>query len=414
MSDDAVLDASDRRNVSTLSWNATRDEVSQSWWEDVDAATAAKSAAFISVVLLALFGNGLVIAAVVRYRRLRSVTNHFVVSLALGVVGADLPQDRGLRLETAERGRVNADVEGNQSVRRQSGGGRPDRRLARHAGLGAIRAESRRVALHLGVLLLLDLVRCHLLYGVHRHHLRVQPVSTPSTERSTTDDLHVSSGMSARRPADRRSDPSCCTASILHLCVIAVERYLAIAHPLSYGGGAGRMTRRRALVVIAGVWACSAAISFAPIYAGWFADVTSMTLYSDTPADCGLHVNRVYAVVSSATSFYLPLVVMATVYSRIYGIARRQQREIYKLEVSLGVFDAPPVTPERRRGSSVDVRRSAASIGGGGVKEPKAITTLGILMGMFCVCWCPFFLVYVIRPFCPSCIFPGPLVSAIT
>jgi len=49
-----------------------------------------------------------------------------------------------------------------------------------------------------------------------------------------------------------------------------------------------------------------------------------MTLYSDTPADCGLHVNRVYAVVSSATSFYLPLVVMATVYSRIYRIARRQ------------------------------------------------------------------------------------------
>jgi len=33
------------------------------------------------------------------------------------------------------------------------------------------------------------------------------------------------------------------------------------------------MSRRRALVVIAGVWTCSAAISFAPIYAGWFADV---------------------------------------------------------------------------------------------------------------------------------------------
>jgi len=133
-----------------------------------------------------------------------------------------------------------------------------------------------------------------------------------------------------------------------------------------------------------------------------------MTLYSDTPADCGLHVNRAYAVVSSATSFYLPLVVMVTVYSRIYGIARRQAREIYRLEVSLGVFDS---SSEGRRGSSTDVRRSAA---GGGVKEPKAIKTLGILMGMFCVCWCPFFVVYVVRPFCPSCVFPGPVVSAIT
>jgi len=89
--------------------------------------------------------------------------------------------------------------------------------------------------------------------------------------------------------------------------VIAVERYMAIAHPLSHGAGSGRMSRRRALLVIAGVWACSAAISFVPIYAGWFADLTSMRLYSDTAADCGLHVNRVYAVVSSATSFYLPL-----------------------------------------------------------------------------------------------------------
>jgi len=95
------------------------------------------------------------------------------------------------------------------------------------------------------------------------------------------------------------------------------DGYLAIARPLAShgagGGGGGASRRRRALLVIAGVWACSAAISFAPIYAGWFADRASITLYSDVPADCGLHVNRVYAVVSSATSFYLPLVVMATV-----------------------------------------------------------------------------------------------------
>jgi len=168
------------------------------------------------------------------------------------------------------------------------------------------------------------------------------------------------------------------------------------------------MSRRNALLVIAGVWTCSAAISFAPIYAGWFADLSSMTLYSNTAADCGLHVNRVYAVVSSVTSFYLPLVVMVTVYSRIYRIARRQLREIYKLEVSLGVFDEPMTS---RRRPSQEMRRTAA---GAGVKDSKAIKTLGILMGMFCICWCPFFIVYVIRPFCPSCVFPGAVVSAIT
>lgn len=96
---------------------------------------------------------------------------------------------------------------------------------------------------------------------------------------------------------------------------------------------------------------------------------------------------------------------MAIVYRRIYRIARRQALEIYKLEVSLGAFEEPPALDGHRR-------RSAGGVAS--VKDSKAVKTLGILMGMFCICWCPFFLVYVIRPFCASCSFPGPLMSAIT
>jgi len=93
-------------------------------------------------------------------------------------------------------------------------------------------------------------------------------------------------------------DVMCCTASILHLCVISVDRYLAVTEPLTYRG---RMTRRRALAAVAGVWTCSSAISFVPVYAGWFVQADGgngqprMRLYEDGPA-CGLFVNRVYAV----------------------------------------------------------------------------------------------------------------------
>ena len=46
-------------------------------------------------------------------------------------------------------------------------------------------------------------------------------------------------------------------------------------------------------------------------------------------------VNRIYAVVSSLTSFYLPLPVMFYVYFRILLVAERQSREIKQLEMSL-------------------------------------------------------------------------------
>lgn len=190
-------------------------------------------------------------------------------------------------------------------------------------------------------------------------------------------------------------DVMCCTSSILHLCVIAIDRYLAITEPLTY---TGRMSRRRAALVIGAVWTCSAAISFVPIFTGWFADLTLMTLYENSP-DCGLHVNPIYAVVSSGTSFYLPLSVMAIVYARIFHIARHQSKEIRKLEDSLD-----------RDGASRMQKRAARR----NSRDSKAVKTLGTLMGLFCLSWLPFFLVYVVKPFCQHCAFPPVLISVIT
>ena len=192
-------------------------------------------------------------------------------------------------------------------------------------------------------------------------------------------------------------DVMCCTASILHLCVISLDRYLAITQPLSYKT---KMSRLRASLLIACIWLCGCVVSFIPIYSGWFANTDNFSLYIDSP-ECGLFVNRIYAVVSSCTSFYLPLIVMILAYYKIYKIARKQASEIQKLEVYA-----------RDTGQDTDggIERRSRKV----ARDRKAVKTLGTLMGLFIISWLPFFLMYLIMPFCNGCHLPPAVEFSIT
>lgn len=93
------------------------------------------------------------------------------------------------------------------------------------------------------------------------------------------------------------------------------SRYYAIVRPLEYPL---YMTHRTVILMLANVWFLPALISFTPIFFGWYTTDESLqfqAMHSDT---CIFVVNKTYAIISSSISFWIPGIVMITMYCRIY------------------------------------------------------------------------------------------------
>nr|XP_056705513.1 D(1) dopamine receptor-like [Euleptes europaea] len=181
-------------------------------------------------------------------------------------------------------------------------------------------------------------------------------------------------------------DIMCSTASILHLCIISLDRYWAIASPFRYEQ---RMTRCFASTMIALAWTLSVLISFIPVQLHWHKAETwgSQRTPKEGPHLCDASLNRTYAITSSLISFYIPVAIMIGTYTRIYRIAQAQIRQISSLERAGGLCSA------QRKGPVTALKSSLR-------KETKVLQTLSVIVGVFVCCWLPFFLLNCLLPFC--------------
>jgi 5-hydroxytryptamine receptor 7 len=182
-----------------------------------------------------------------------------------------------------------------------------------------------------------------------------------------------------------------CTASILNLCAISVDRYWAITKPLEYGV---KRTPRRMMLCVALVWLGAACISLPPLL------ILGNEHTVDGRPACIVCQNFVYQIYATLGSFYIPLAVMLFVYYQIFRAARRivmdEKRAQTRLEGALnnGAPLQTQVNPNNNALGSPHQKKLRFQL----AKERKASTTLGIIMSAFTVCWLPFFILALVKP----------------
>ncbi|XP_076862621.1 dopamine receptor D4 related sequence [Brachyhypopomus gauderio] len=286
-------------------------------------------------------------------------------------------------------------------------------------------------------------------------------------------------------------DVMLCTASILNLCAISVDRFIAVVVPLKYNRNQFSV---RQLALITATWVLSLGVA---------SPIISMNQVPNRNGQvCKLEDDR-FVVYSSMCSFFVPCPVMLLLYYWMFrGLKRwssgrsrshlnRAPRRHHSLSLHLGAVlrrekgssrdkvtylvpgghrptslpatlasplsptslvtatmdeqadgqtpaaESDPMTTQVDSASEVEIAEKAAKSGSMrenvlaksqegqrgrrhskssrvSGRERKAMKVLPIVMGVFLVCWTPFFIVHVTKVLCKSCDIGPTLISVVT
>uniref|UniRef100_A0A287CU39 Adrenoceptor alpha 2A n=1 Tax=Ictidomys tridecemlineatus TaxID=43179 RepID=A0A287CU39_ICTTR len=126
-----------------------------------------------------------------------------------------------------------------------------------------------------------------------------------------------------------------CTSSIVHLCAISLDRYWSITQAIEYNL---KRTPRRIKAIIVTVWVISAVISFPPL----ISIEKKGGGDGQQPAEqrCEINDQKWYVISSCIGSFFAPCLIMILVYIRMRwrGRQNREKRFTFVLAVVIGVF----------------------------------------------------------------------------
>ncbi|XP_053189048.1 alpha-2A adrenergic receptor-like [Scomber japonicus] len=252
-----------------------------------------------------------------------------------------------------------------------------------------------------------------------------------------------------------------CTSSIVHLCAISLDRYWSVTQAIEYNQ---RRTPRRIKCTIFIVWVLAAIISFPPLIT-----MTKDEGKEDSP-ECNVNEEKWYIIFSSTASFFAPCVIMIMVYVRIYQVAKKmtrappgeRQRENENTkntkcnldpverkngegrsvgageggEINTVDVDEEPSSSDENEITLCSLKKkrvmrtakvtqvkpgeisskpeaqpcvSASRWKGRQNREKRFTFVLAVVMGVFVLCWFPFFFTYTLTAVCDTCCVPETL-----
>ncbi|XP_030285227.1 trace amine-associated receptor 4-like [Sparus aurata] len=149
-------------------------------------------------------------------------------------------------------------------------------------------------------------------------------------------------------------------ASVGNMVLISVDRYVAICDPLHY---TVKATQRLAIICILLCWTCSVVYSIFLL----FDNLKQPGRYNSCNGDCMVNIT---GVVDLVVSFIIPITAIIVLYMRVFVVAVSQARTM-RSQIAI------------------------VSLKTGQVKksELKAARTLGILVGVFVICYSPYYCV---------------------
>lgn len=132
-------------------------------------------------------------------------------------------------------------------------------------------------------------------------------------------------------------DILCCTASILHLVAISLDRYWAVSN-IDY---IRRRCTKQILMMIAVVWVVAIAISIAPLF-GW----KDTNDHPEQTGVCKISQEKAYTIFATVGSFYCPLILMVLLNFKIYRAARSRIRKkhINGMHTPIRAYKRPSIT----------------------------------------------------------------------